>query len=284
MIKPQPVFRNKRVERIVPEFCVDTGVLGDMYSYYTNNMHQINALTNGETYSNYALKLLKLLREKKIKLYVTNDVLLEFYRRRHFKNFINQKRFLEEMGFRRVSYSFTPKKVRNAHYNKRDELVDLYTDPLTEEEKQEILNSEYYNIEDESYLIRPAFDWENLTDARIMAEAAILGIPLITLNKHHFITRNRPDMIRYINSKVKGVSRYKTARPILPNEVFTMLEEGLYPGIYRYRRKELYAENYPLKSFAYCKKKTLDKNVIKQNRKLRRQKRAQYLKEKEYGN
>ena len=283
MLKKQPVFRNSRVESIVPEFCVDTGILGDMYAYYINNMRHINALTNGETYCNYPLKLLKMLREKKIKLYVPSDVLLEFYRKGKFKDYLNQKRFLEEMGFRRVSYGFTSKEVESKFYRKRGQLVNLYTDPLTDKEKEEILKSGYYNIENPRYLIRPAFDWENRVDARIMAESVILGIPLITLNKHHFITKNRPEMILYLNGKVNGVSHYRSARPILPNTVFEMLEEGKYPSIYYKRREEIYAKNYPLKSFAFCKKKALNKNVLKANRKRNKIATQQYLNKKEMG-
>ena len=88
-------------------------------------------------------------------------------------------------------------------------------------------------------------------------------------------------MILYLNGKVNGVSHYRSARPILPNTVFEMLEEGKYPSIYHKRREEIYAKGYPLKSFAFCKKKVLDKKVVKQNKKMRQERTEQYLKEKE---
>ena len=266
MLEKQPTFKNSKVEKIVPEFCVDTSVLIELYAYYMNDINHIEALTNTKNYSNYQIKFLKLLKQRKIKLYIPSEALIEFYSPKKFKDFTSKKRFLEDMGFMRISFGHANKPLKRKFFNIKSKLVSLYTNELSQQDKENLLASERYQIQNKNFLDTPVFNEKSKMDAKIMAEAVILGVPLITLNKNHFTRKNRPEIIAYLNNKIGGISHLEKSKPILPNEVFTLMQTGVYPSISHSLRLEMYGGDYPLNSFAFCTKRALNGNVIKLNK------------------
>ena len=268
MPERQPVFRNSRVEKIVPEFCVDTNILLQLYAFYINNIPEIIDITNQKRYTNnYCVKLLQMLREKKIKLYVPSDALIEFFGYKKRRDFLRKKAFLEDLGFKRVSFMHAPKSEMISFYSKKRTLFEKYCGMFPEEGIKALTENPKIHIDNPKLLQRPVFFPTSKIDAKIMAESSILGIPLITLDRDHFLKGHHPEMIVYLNKNTKGASSFSTTRPISPSMVFTMLNQGRYPALYKKMHKVMYDKSYPLESFAFCRKQVLSHSIRKHNKK-----------------
>lgn len=258
MLEKQSISRDSENKSIVPEFCIDTNFLIKLYGSYCKNKTKIDMLLSRDKCSQPPLKFLKLVKDQKIRVYVTSSVLFEFYLYDKFGDFENRKRFLEEIGFKRISFNHFSEKMKEECKAMRDELIELYTTQLQKEERQKMFENKSLKITNRQYLDNPAFEKKNKADAKIMAEAVVIGIPLITLNTRHFIARNRPEIISYLNIKIAEPSQ---AKPITIEGFYKLLAKRRYPVLRDKIRQEINAENYPISSFAYCKKKKLDKKV-----------------------
>lgn len=260
MLDENSISRDSTVEEIVSEFCIDTNFLIKLYASYTKNSTKIQTLLSRDKCSAIPLKFLKLVKDKKVNVYITSTVLLEFYRYHKFEDYENRKRFLEEMGFKRISFGYFSEEVNKECHAMRAELVKMYTAKLEQEEKEKILKKRSLKITNCQALNNPAFTRKDKADARIMAEAVIAGVPLITLNTNHFIKRNRPEIISYLSAKLVNPLQ---AKPITLEGFYKILDKRRYPALREIIQQEVNAKNYPISNFAYCKKKVTDKNVKK---------------------
>ena len=209
------------------EYCVDSCVLFDLFYYdYTKNNELIDL--QPEMHQECE-EILNLLNEEKIKFYITNTVQEELKHKMKepgFSEFKGEiKMFLENYHFELIDLD-NPcfKDFRSTKYH----LLSKYLTPIIRQEI-DIENQNVKNWERDTLLYEPTFEIEEHYDAKIMAEASIVGVPIVTTNSTHFMSNHRSKMIEVNNSTTEGIA--KDAKPISPWVLVNGIQQGINPRI-----------------------------------------------------
>ncbi|MBQ4535770.1 MAG: hypothetical protein IJA22_02970 [Clostridia bacterium] len=228
------------------EFCVDSCVVIDLfyYEYLANN----SITSSKETMQSNYDDILSLIKGGSLKLYITSTVMKELQHRFEDSEFaplkVEMEKFLEDYNFEYIDLS---KPLFAELKNRRNELIQKYITPLAQQEI-DIEKHGVKNWQKDTILYEPTFDIDDVFDAKIMAEAAAVGVPLVTINTIHFMSDNRAKMIEIINASTKGVSR--DARPITAWGVLDLLKKGVNPQLNSETREILDAELYDSQTFS----------------------------------
>ncbi|MDD4815741.1 MAG: hypothetical protein PHQ62_01205 [Clostridia bacterium] len=201
----------------IADMCLDTNIIISLAGIDNGNQSAINQLKQQDIYSSY-IYILEKIKNGEIRAIITPTVYKEIMQgvSRFGTNTIN---FIRNNNFYLIEVPEQKIEIFNYRVNK---LAKIYCGKLTNKQKQEIKK---INSKPNFWYADSVFGWKTekrpINDAIIMAETAILGVPIITNNTKDFTKRGRQDIISYINS---SMHLRPSAKPYMPTETESLLK------------------------------------------------------------
>ena len=185
----------------IPVVCFDTNILIQMKGLATNNHEEMRTMRKAG-FTKSIEQLYKLVKHGKVIPVITPTVLKEVlhgvsYYGYDLVDFIRDNNFL---------VFEVDREHRDSWRKQTNQLASSYCTKLN---SSEIKSIKRYIKDDNSRIVKSVFPVKIISnekvvpinDARIMAEATYLGLPLITNNVKDFSFENRANVISYINKK-----------------------------------------------------------------------------------
>lgn len=199
------------------DICLDTNVLINLAGIKNGNQAIINQLKQQDIYLTH-LYLLDKIKKEEVRAIITPTVYQEIMQglRRFGTETIN---FIRDNNFYLIEI---PEQKIEIFHHKVNKVAKAYCQKLDNNQKQEIKK---INSKPNYWYADSVFGCNNnnkpINDAIIMAETAILGIPIITNNTKDFTKGGRQDIISYINGSMR---LRPSAKPYMPTEAESLLK------------------------------------------------------------
>lgn len=205
-----------------PQFCLDTNIVINLACCEYDLKERVDSLIESKDYKS-TLKLHYAIKDNKLKAIITPTVLTELF---NLKNPIYRTLIAKYLCFNDIYILDIPHATRETFINKVDYLALEYSKTFTQEEIEKICLGTH---KDPLSYTHNVFGLRKdelgnkvaINDAKILSEAAIVGLPLITNNTRDFTKKNRRDLIKIMNTK-NNIPR--SVLPYTNKEVFSFIQ------------------------------------------------------------